>query len=151
MSILTSEERRQAIDILLTQYRDYQRVASKAEKNKISNEMFFVDPIVWILYKYEAYQGSDHAISTWGDLVEHSIGHDGICGRRLKWLSAQCKKEGVDIHNEATIPTNLLLAKVTELSVILNICKNEQAMNEWEKYEYETIDGEVKKWQSYSN
>lgn len=149
MSVLTSDERKQAVSLLLTQYRDYQKAESQEEKKRIGDEMFFADPIIWLLYKYEAYQGSNHIISTWGDLVHHSQSHDGICGKRLHWLRWYLKERGFDVLDTTILPKETSLTEVVKMEAIIHLCSDKEAMIGWDEYEFEKINGEVAKWQSY--
>jgi hypothetical protein len=147
--ILLPPERIVAVETLLAQYRSYQIAATVADRQRISDEMRFADPIVWILYKYHAYQGTHHALSTWGELIAHSRGHDGICGKRLRWLERKVASYGVEIMKEESIPLRSSLLEVAALPMIEQIASDNECMTEWRQYEYEEYDGNVAKWHSF--
>lgn len=147
--ILNDAERDDAVRNLLLLYRHYRRAWFASSKKKIGDSMFFADPIVWIRYKYEAYQGTNQALVTWQDLVQHSFSHDGICGKRLHWLVAQIAQTGVDILSPEVIPLHTSLDVVATLPCIRSVSCSPEAMAAWTAYEYYVEQGVPKKWSQY--
>jgi len=147
---MTASERQAALEQLLAQYRKYQQATTSEEKQRIGASMFFVDPIVWILYKHEAYKNSDHPLLTWGDLIHHSFGHDGICGKRLYYIASWCAREkGISIFDETVLRRAADLAVVATHLLFLEISADESFMETWHQHEYEKTAGVVTKWKSY--
>ncbi len=147
--ILTSEERDSAVALLLEMYTTYQKAWFSSTKRRISNQMFFADPIVWIRYKHVAYQGTVQALTSWHDLIEHSMSHDGICGKRLNWLISTAAKQGVDILSSKVISAETSLEIVATLPIIVQIADSPEAMTGWRTYEYYKHKGQVQKWSTY--
>jgi hypothetical protein len=131
-------------------YRLYQTAETPEERQRISDSMFFDDPIVWILYKEQAYRGTDHALVNWGDLIGHSRGEDGICARRLKFLQAAISTHaGADVYEAATLPPGTLLTDVARHSYLQTVCEVESVLAEWRLHEYYTTPSGVAKWSRY--
>lgn len=146
---MTASDRQSALKDLLTQYQEYQRATTTEEKQRISNSMFFADPIVWMKYKFLAYQGTKSALNTWGDLIDHSLGHDGICGKRLNWLVEKARFINVDILSESVLARKMLIDEVVKTDLILEISNSELLMKEWCQYEFYKDGGQNKKWANY--
>jgi hypothetical protein len=120
-----------------------------SSKQRIGNTMFFADPIVWIRYKHDAYQGTQNALTTWGDLVDHSLSHDGICGKRLHWLQREVANRGIDIFSSAVIPRETPLYEVALHPEIVAIADSPVLMQTWNEHEYYQERGVPKKWARY--
>jgi len=149
--VLTSAAREAAVVALLDQYRAYQSAWFGFTKKKIGDAMKFADPIVWMRYKQQAYRGTSGALATWGDLVEHSLSHDGICGKRLQWLVAAVKQKcGVDLLDGTQMSGDTRLETIATLPLVEQIANDESLMESWVSYEYYEVDGVPKKWQIYT-
>jgi hypothetical protein len=147
---MTASERQSALKDLLTQYHEYQRATTPEEKQRIGDSMFYADPIVWVVYKYAAYKESTHPLLTWGDLIHHSFGHDGICGKRLHYIARWCALEkGIDVFDETVMRRAADLSVVATHPLFLEIAADESFMDTWRQYEYEKTAGVVTKWKSY--
>ena len=69
-----------------------------AEVTQVSSDMKFQNPLIWVMYKFQAYQGTPKAVTTVNDLLTHDDaqrkqqGIPTICDRRLsyinRWLQA---------------------------------------------------------------
>lgn len=135
-----------ALAILLEQYQCYKLIhektfnqtkSSKLDLDCINQIMLFPDPVIWILYKHYAYQGSAQAIDTLADLVKHC--DHGICQKRWLFISEH-------------IPELSKLAGVTNLEDVADYLRaealNEQLLIKWKSCEYNGVNG-IKKWNNY--
>jgi len=63
------------------------------EQNEIGLSMKFQNPLIWAMYKFEAYALESGAIRTVGDLVLHC--HvDGICHKRISYINTWLRSYG---------------------------------------------------------
>lgn len=135
-----------ALTILLEQYQYYKLLHEEAFKHTKSSKldldclnqiMLFPDPIVWILYKNFAYQGTEGAIATLSDLIKHC--DHGICQKRWLFISEH-------------IPELLKLAGATKLADVADYLSeeslNEKLLIKWKSCEYNGVNG-IKKWNNY--
>jgi hypothetical protein len=144
------KEIRDQVNRLLCQYKEYNAAKTEAEKERIGDEMTYTDPIIWMMYKREAYAESDHAINTLGELREHSIDHGGICAKRFHFLSSFIlEKYGKDISSSHEFSDTLEIEKFYESEIVEAVVANTDFANDWKKYEFYRIDGKVSKWQNY--
>ncbi len=144
------KETREKVDTLLRQYKEYKKAPTKAEKDRIGDEMTYADPIVWMMYKHEAYKGGDHEITTLGDLKKHSIDHGGICAKRFGFLRKAvevryCK----DILDSEQFPCTMSLMDFYDSDIVNEIVSDQAFIKEWEHYEYYKEGQQVAKWQNY--
>jgi len=150
MNVLTNIERSVEIEKLLIQYRSYLQAWFAFSKRKIGNEMIFRDPIVWIMYKHLAYQGTPQAITTWEDLMDHSLNHDGICGKRLDWLCSKVSELGVNLLAKNSNLLALKIPEFTRLFTVIAVADSEILISEWNRYEGNLRNGQRHKWGNYT-
>lgn len=135
-----------ALAILLEQYQYYQLLhdpgSPEAKGRQLDREclnqiMLFPDPVIWILYKFLAYQGTKTAINTLGDLRKHC--DHGICQKRWLFLNEH-------------VPEIILQDPTTKLETIakylLQLPLSEQLFIKWKSCEYNGVSG-IKKWNNY--
>lgn len=139
------------VNTLLAQYRRYCTASSSEKKKAIADQMFFDDPVVWILYKKQAYQDSMHPLTSWGDLVDHSTAHDGICGRRLRFLQiAVLKLFNKDILSPHIVPRTMPLQEVVSLPYIEGAIENDTWSTAWSAHEYYKEGDVIAKWKRFT-
>lgn len=144
-------ETRQNVDRLLKQYKDYNSAITDSDKDRIGDEMTYADPVVWMMYKNEAYAGTHHSIDTLGALKEHSIDHGGICAKRFGYIAHFLKTNlNTDILDKEIYPDSMDIKEFYDSEIISNLISNTDFMNAWQKYEYFKLDGKVAKWQNYT-
>lgn len=144
-----SPETKEKLDTLLHQYAEYNKATTEDEKDRIGDEMTYVDPIVWMMYKHKAYLGSDHEITTVGALREHCDDHGDICAKRFHFLSTSIKvKYHKDIKDPKEFPDDTLLEDLYESEILDVLVSDEDFMRNWQKYEFYKKDGKVAKWQN---
>jgi hypothetical protein len=136
---------------LLAQYAAYKHATDEDEKKRIGDKMFFPNPVVWILYKYRAYQGTNHSLNTWEDLITHSMSHDGICKKRLQFLTHAIRAcTGIDLLNPEELSRSMPLNAVATHNALDAILKSPSYSEQWNFHEYYCEDGKVAKWKVYT-
>jgi len=144
------KETRKKVDFLLYQYEQYNKAHSETEKDKIGDEMTYTDPIVWMMYKREAYARSDHEITTLGDLKGHSIDHGGICAKRMKFLALFIKENyRKDILDSNEFSDDMELTDFYDSNLINEVVLDNDFIQKWKTYEFFKKDGKVSKWENY--
>lgn len=140
------------LEILLLQYQAYQLAeknstdrptSAKLDANTISQTMLFPDPVTWMLYKYYAYQNTDQAINTLGDLIHHC--DHGICQKRWQFVSTHYPLL-LDPH---IFNHNRLLEQIATDTYMLADITNDQILTRWKLQEYQGVQ-QIKKWQNYA-
>jgi hypothetical protein len=135
---------------LLGKYKKYQETNDEKEKQKISDSMTFSNPIVWMMYKYHAYQGTNHQISTYGDLKKHSLEHDGICSKRFNFLKNYLYESyEFDILDERVFSNDLYLKEFFQDKTIQQLLQNKDFIKQWRHYEFYIENKKVAKWGNY--
>lgn len=146
------KETREKVDKLLHQYAEYNEATTEADKDRIGDEMTYADPIVWMMYKQEAYAGTDHAINTLGDLKKHSTDHGGICAKRMDFLSRFIKENyGKDILNATEFSNHMKLEDFYDSDIMNEIISSGDFMKKWETYEFFKRNSVVAKWENYED
>lgn len=140
----------EAVTKLLTQYDTYKMATTQDEKSSIGDAMFYDDPVIWMLYKALAYQGTASAVTTLGDLRRHAADEQDICGRRFKFLlTAMWDVLGIDLHDMDVYPNNMSLMKLADSQVFSDVVSCNEIMKEWRRQEYYCdASGRVEKWQA---
>jgi len=150
MHHIDKKKTQQEIDKLLHQYTKYQQAESKEEKSKIGDAMTYSDPIVWMMYKFKAYQESDHEIKTLDDLKHHSLEHGGICEKRFIFLTKEIQNRyGKNIKDIDEFSPLLTLDTFCRTAILNDLIKIKDFIKTWQKYEYHTESHRVAKWENY--
>lgn len=124
---------------------------AKQELQKIADDMTFATPIIWMLYKYEAYQHEAQPIRTMHDFRLHCSKEGYICTKRFRFLNEQLKKaEGVPLTDIAYYPDDMIVAEVAGSRPLHTLVESASFTELWRKYEYYTANGRVAKWENYS-
>lgn len=110
-------------------------------QSRISDEMSFKDPIIWIEYKYYAYKGTSKSINTLLDLYQHCLPKDYICTKRFNYLN-----KFIDTKK---FKGGINLLDFLKKKCIKKIVENEKFMEGWQKYEYYINNGRIAKWENY--
>lgn len=123
----------------------------KQELQKIADDMTFANPIIWMLYKYEAYQHEAQPIRTMHDFRLHCSKEGYICTKRFRFLNKQLKKvESVPLTDIAYYPDDMIVAEVAGSWPLHTLMESASFSELWWKYEYYTADGRVAKWENYN-
>ena|SRR5258708_4542839 len=116
---------------------------------RISDEMSFADPLIWMIYKDLAYKGHRNEIATLGDFKQHCSPKDYICTKRFKFMKKYLKeKYGCDLDDTSNFPSFLLLANFYMTPQILILLDDFDFMSKWKKHEYLIKDQKIAKWQA---
>jgi hypothetical protein len=123
---------------------------TKQQLQSLSDSMTFSNPFVWIMYKFEAYKNEAQPIRTMRDFRIHCSKVGDICTKRFTFVNEQLVAKGerslVDsnYYEDATLIDTLL-----EDRSINELMNDPVFMDLWNKYEFNTADGRVAKWESY--
>lgn len=112
-------------------------------QSRISDEMSFRNPIVWIEYKYYAYKGTNKNMDTLSDLFQHCLPSEYVCTKRFKYLN---KYINTDAYDKSTSLIDFINDKSTK-----RLLQDSQFMEGWQKYEYYIEDGRIAKWENYKS
>ena len=169
---------RAAVDKLLRMYDEYKTLAAKitaAERRlalaklknsgvkqiqiglddlrhnqqQLSDDMTFDTPLVWVMYKFEAYQDEAQPIQTIHDFRLHCSKPGYICTKRFIFLNAHlCSNGQRPMTDSKKYPDEMLLSEIFPL--LGKIEQDEVFMSSWHAHEYYQEDGAIKKWQNYT-
>lgn len=169
---------RAAVDRLLDMYDDYKTLAAKItaaerrlalaklknsgveqiqielddlrrDQQQLSDAMTFDTPLIWVMYKFEAYQDEAQPIQTMHDFRLHCSKPGYICTKRLIFLNAHlCSNGQSSLMDRKQYPDEMLLSEI--FSLLGEIEQDEVFMSSWRAHEYYQEDGAIKKWQNYT-
>ena len=170
---------RKAVDKLLEMYKNYtainrerEIIASRLAKAKllgeptpalskkyaelqvgaqqVSEAMTYSSPIVWMMYKYEAYANEAQPIRTLRDFRVHCSKPGYICTKRFNFMNAQLDTRGLpNLRDEEHYPDALLLSEAVVSAGIMELVKDRLFQELWVAYEYHKDEGRVAKWENY--
>ena len=169
---------RAAVDKLLRMYDDYKTLAVKIaaaerrlalaklknsdveqirielddlrhEQQQLSDDMTFDTPLVWVMYKFEAYQDEAQPIKTMHDFRLHCSKPGYICTKRFIFLNAHlCSNGQSSLMDRKQYPDEMLLSEIFPL--LGEIEQDKAFLSSWRAHEYYQEDGAIKKWQNYT-
>lgn len=123
----------------------------KAEQQVLWDSMFYANPIIWIMYKYQAYQGGNNEISTVHDLKKHCEPADYICTKRFHFLNTYLvSKQKTPLTDTVQYPDDMRLPLLYESAAILNLVNDKAFMKTWSEHEFYSPEGKVAKWENYT-
>ena len=169
---------RAAVDKLLRMYDDYKTLAAKIaaaerrlalaklknsdieqaqtkldvlwrDQQRLSDTMTFDTPLIWVMYKFEAYQDEAQPIRTMHDFRLHCSKPGYICTKRFIFLNAHlCSNGQRPLTDSEQYPDEMLLSEIFPL--LGEIEQDESFLSSWRAHEYYQEDGAIKKWQNYT-
>lgn len=119
----------------------------KYEQARLGDEMKFQNPLIWMMYKYEAYKNEgEKSISTLRLLRTHCK-IDGICAKRYDFINAALrqKNRGEDLTRDEFLAADTDLSTVISDQRFINLSLDLQFMTEWSKHEND----KAGKWKNY--
>jgi hypothetical protein len=119
-----------------------------SDLQRISDEMTFANPVVWMMYKYRAYQGTSQAITDMQDFRKHCSKPGYICTKRYLFLNDYLKGRGVDLNDRSSFADNLELPEVYGNAALLALPEDKAFMAEWDRHEYHETNSRVAKWEN---
>ena len=119
------------------------------EQQQLSDDMTFDTPLVWVMYKFEAYQDEAQPIKTMHDFRLHCSKPGYICTKRFIFLNAHLCSNGQHLLTDSKkYPDEMLLSEIFPL--LSKIEQDEAFLSSWRAHEYYQEDGAIKKWQNYT-
>lgn len=117
-------------------------------QQQLSDDMTFDTPLVWVMYKFEAYQDEAQPIRTMHDFRLHCSKPGYICTKRFTFLNTHlCNNGQCPLTDDERYPDKMLLSEIFPL--LADIEQDEVFLSTWRAHEYYQEDGIVKKWQDY--
>ena len=118
-------------------------------QQQLSDDMTFDTPLIWVMYKFEAYQDEAQTIKTMHDFRLHCSKPGYICTKRFISLNAHlCSNGQRSLIDSKKYPDEMLLSEIFPL--LREIGQDEVFMSSWHAHEYYQEDGVIKKWQNYT-
>ena len=118
-------------------------------QQQLSDAMTFDTPLVWVMYKFEAYQDEAQPIQTMHDFRLHCSKPGYICTKRFTFLNTHlCNNGQCPLADDERYPDKMLLSEIFPL--LGEIERDEVFVSIWRAHEYYQEDGIVKKWQDYA-
>ena len=117
-------------------------------QQQLSDAMTFDTPLVWVMYKFEAYQDETQPIRTMHDFRLHCSKPGYICTKRFIFLNAHlCSSGQSSLMDRKQYPDEMLLSEIFPL--LSEIKRDKNFLSNWCTHEYYQEDGAIKKWQNY--
>jgi len=121
----------------------------RRDQQRLSDIMTFDTPLIWVMYKFEAYQDEAQPIRTMHDFRLHCSKPGYICTKRFIFLSAHlCSNGQRPLIDSEKYPDEMLLSEIFPL--LGEIEQDEVFMSSWHEHEHYQEDGAIKKWQNYT-
>ena len=161
------------VDRLIVQYKEYlflSAVVSEAEtkavlakisgtntsgelgivkkiQNRLSDEMTFYTPHIWMLYKHRAYSGTAKEIATVSDFIDHCSPEGYICTKRFKFLEAWLK-ENKQVNIRELLLEDDSFSTLIRHPELQELETNEHLIQQWLEHEFAIVDNTIAKWQN---
>ncbi len=129
------------VDRLLALYKVYKIIEGSGEKGlleHVGDIMRFDTPLVWLAYKFFAYQNSKDEIKTIGDLHAHCSDPDDICAKRFQFVKA--------IIDSAA--DNESISYLWENVETVMALRAKELVDAWRGFEFYEMNGHICKWQN---
>jgi len=118
-------------------------------QQRLSDDMTFDTPLVWVMYKFEAYQDEVQPIRTMHDFRLHCSKPGYICTKRFIFLNAHlCSNGQRTLADSEQYPDEMLLREIFPL--LGETEQDEAFLSNWRAHEYYQEDDVIKKWQNYT-
>lgn len=112
----------------------------------ISDAMTFASPLVWMMYKFEAYKNEAQPIRTMHDFRLHCSKPGYICTKRYNFVNDELLKRGqTALSDTAAYPDAALLSDA--YGAIASLPADPVCMAAWGKHEYYRDGERVAKWE----
>lgn len=120
----------------------------RQNQQQLSDAMTFDTPLIWAMYKFEAYKDEAQPIRTMHDFRLHCSKPGYICTKRFLFLNAYlCNKKQNPLTDNQTYPDDMLLDNI--FSLLDEIEQDAKFLDSWRAHEYYQEDGAARKWQNY--
>lgn len=129
------------VDRLIDLYKTYKIIETSGDHallSSIGDSIRFETPLIWLVYKFLAYQGTAQEIKTIADLRAHCSHPGDLCMKRYEFvkhiLNSISEQNSISFLWENTDITSMLCSK--------------KFVDAWRRYEFYEIDGVICKWQN---
>lgn len=113
----------------------------------LSDSMTFASPVIWMVYKYEAYIDEAQPLITLRDFRLHCSKLGYICTKRYQFLNAALRARNLPpLSSETAYSGDERIINI--LDAIDALGADERFMVAWREREYYRIDGKVAKWEN---
>ena len=114
----------------------------RRDQQQLSDTMTFDTPLVWVMYKFEAYQDETQPIRTMHDFRLHCSKPGYICTKRFIFLNAHlCSNGQRPLTDSEQYPDEMLLSEIFPL--LGEIEQDEVFLSSWRAHEYCQEDGVI--------
>lgn len=121
--------------------------AIKKELERVGEAMKFQNPLIWLTYKYLAYQDEPgKALTTLRDLIVHCE-VDGICHRRFDAINLYLRRKygGKDMRSPSFMAPTMNLSDVGLDARFVGMCLDPEFAKMWSEHE----NSQSGKWREY--
>ena len=147
LKVAQAKLRKENNEILIAHYE-----AHRTALQELSDDMTFINPAVWMRYKYEAYKNEAQPIETLHDFRLHCSKVGYICTKRFEFLNAELEKRGLaSLANKSVFPDSDTLLVAINHASIQSLTTDKAFMKQWSEYEFYMADGRVAKWENFSS
>lgn len=119
----------------------------RKELEKTGEVMKFQNPLIWLTYKYLAYQDEPgKTLTTLRDLIAHCE-VDGICHRRFDAINLYLRRkyDGKDMRSASFMNPTIGLIDVGQDIRFIDMCLDQEFISTWSNYE----NSQLGKWREY--
>lgn len=128
----------------------HRHAALAVERQSISDAMTFESPVIWMMYKFEAYAHSPQPIASMHDFRMHCRKPGYICTKRFDFVCEQLAASGHATWNDETqYPDDLSLIEASKTDGLRLVSKSPEFRCLWAGHEYYQLDGASAKWMNY--
>jgi|SRR5687767_10114735 len=128
-----------------------QQLKTQAKLQQISDSMTFANPLIWIQYKYYAYQKEAQPILTMNDFRIHCSKPGYICTKRFIFVNSELAAQGLPtLDDKQAFSDSLELSRLFDHAIMKKLLNDKNFIKTWNKYEYFTLQGKAAKWQNYT-
>jgi hypothetical protein len=121
---------------------------AETELQRLSDEMTFANPVVWMMYKHQAYLGTSQAILDMEDFRKHCSKPGYICTKRYDFLNTHLQTIGYNLDDVGRYPDTTKFPDVYSQPFLMALINDAQFMAQWNEHEFHTSDGKVAKWEN---
>jgi hypothetical protein len=140
-------ERQYALAKISSQATDDNYKILRRIQDRLSDEMTFYTPRIWMQYKYEAYKDSPKEIATVGDFIDHCSPKGYICTKRFTFIKNWLKKYE-DITFEGLQNDEDSINELINNTSIIGLESNSIFITEWLNNEFYISDSKISKWKT---
>lgn len=118
-----------------------------ADMQAVSDAMTFASPLVWALYKYEAYAHESQPVRTMNDFRLHCSKPGYICTARFTFVNKHLRARSLPtLVDTATYPDSQPLTAA--FPVLHALSQDDVFMRQWQSHEYYKSGDRVAKWEN---